>query len=177
MYIAQFATGEYDFVDDYYSIVKKENIFNLQLRYWTEARNKFQKLYEDNFILEEAIIIINCLCGSLEALAGVNIIIQPDENTPSLKILYDKTLKEQKVWDLKIEKPDLYRIFEDMDRHHKNICKHLKRSCVRRDMLKEINYKKIEEYMKATKEIWLWILNKANTNNIPENQLKFFNDF
>lgn len=50
---AGLASGEYDFIGEYYEKVK---IFNLQLRYWVEARNKFQKLSENNFILERSII-------------------------------------------------------------------------------------------------------------------------
>ena len=50
------------------------------------------------------------------------------------------------------------------------------KSDFKRAMLKEINYKKIEEYMQVTREIWLWVLSKAFNNNIPDDQLYFFKD-
>lgn len=171
-YIAELASGELDYIGDYYETAKKDKIFNLQLRYWAEALAKFQKLYDDNFILDEALIIINCLCGSLETLAGVN--IKPVEHTPSLVRMYEVTLKLDKGWDLKVENADLFEKLKEMDNYHKNICKHINKGNFRREMLGEINYRKIKEYMGVTQEIWLWVLNKAFSNKIPENQIVFF---
>jgi len=171
-YIAELASGTTDYVRDYYTVVKSNKIFNLQLRYWVEALTKFQNLHENNFILDEALLIINCLCNSLETLAGVN--IKPVEHTPSLIRMYETTLKDDKGWDLKSERSDLFDKLKDMDEYHKNICKHINKADFKREMLKEIDYGKIKEYMKTTQEIWLWILNKAFNNNIPEDQLLFF---
>lgn len=171
-YIAELASGTIDYVEDYYETVKKDKIFNLQLRYWAEALVKFQKFYEDNFILDEALVIINCLCNSLETLAGVN--INPVAHTPPLIKMYEVTLKTDKAWDLKFERLDLFDKLKEMANYHKNICKHINKADFRREMLSEIDYEKVKGYMKTTQEIWLWVLNKAFNNNIPDNQLLFF---
>jgi len=174
MYMAELGSGQTDSVEDYYWTAREDNIFNLQLRYWVEALRKFQGLYEENFILEEGIVIINALCSSLETLAGVN--IKPVDHTPSLMTMYDKTLKNDKGWDLRNDNLSLFAKLEEMDYYHKNICKHINKGNFKREMLKEINYVKIKEYMEITQEIWLWILNKAFNNAIPENQTRFFNN-
>ena len=173
-YIADLSSNQIDYVDGYYEIAKKKKIFNLQLRYWTEALYKFQKIDERNFILEEALLIINCLCNSLEALAGIN--IKPVDHTPYLLKLYEETLKKDKGWDFKSDKPRLWERLKEMNGYHTNICKHINKSTSRKEMLKEINYEKIEDYVTVTKEIWLWVLDKAFNGNIPNDQLLFFND-
>lgn len=173
-YIAELSTGQIDYVDDYYEKVKTNKIFNLQLRYWTESLYKFQKLDESHFILEEALLIINCLCNSLETLAGVN--INPVDYTPPLVKMYEETLKKDKGWDFTSDKPKLLEKLKEMDNYHKNICKHINKSNFKREMLKEINYEKLEDYMSVTQEIWLWVLTKAFNGNIPKDQLLFFKD-
>jgi len=68
---AEYGSWCMDYVGSYYEHVGTR-IFNLQLRYWVEARMKFQNLYSGNHKVEELFIILNLLCSSLETLAGVN---------------------------------------------------------------------------------------------------------
>ena len=68
---AEYGSWCTDYVGSYYEHVGTR-IFNLWLRYWVEARMKFQNLYSGNHKVEELFIILNLLCSSLETLAGVN---------------------------------------------------------------------------------------------------------
>ncbi len=181
-YIARVATGQTDYVRQYYKIkdeaevFDKNKIFNLQLRYWAEAKTSFEKLNKSNFILEEAVLIVNYLCSSLEVLAGVNIDLK-EGNTPCLKKLYEKTLVKEKGWDLNKEKTDLFKVLsEEMNDYYTNICKHMNRTNSRRKMLEEITYEKVKKYMETTRAIWLWVLDKEFNGNIPEDQLVFFKE-
>jgi len=168
--IAEAGSG-YTYIGAYYEMIKSnEQVFNLQLRYWIEAKNRFEGL-NGNFVLEEALLIIKLLCGSLEALAGVNINPPKNDYTPPLDKLFEETLKNNKGWDICSEKPELFTKLVSMDKYNKNLCKHLHKG--RKDLLKEINYEKLNEYMKTTQEIWLWVLDKKYHGNIPEDQLQF----
>jgi hypothetical protein len=172
-YWAQFSSGNIHYVDDYYRIIE-DKIFNLQLRYWVEAREKAQNLYPGNFKVEELLLILNLLCCSLETLAGVNI-KPPEKNfTPSLMTMYRCTLKNEKGWNLEQEKPDLFNNLKEMDNLHNKLCKHINISDSRKELLKQISYEKIQGYIDATRNIWLWVLNKGFNGNIPESQLVFF---
>jgi len=170
---AQYASGWPDYVDSYYKYVGTR-IFNLQLRYWAEAQMKFQYLNDGNYKVEELLIILNLLCSSLETLAGVNIKPPKSNHTPPLITMYKDTLIKDRSWDLPKERPDLYTKLDDMDKFHKNLCKHIQISSSRKELLKQISYDKIEAFMEATKKIWLWILDKNFKGNIPESQLEFF---
>lgn len=169
---AEFASGFNDYRYPYYKFVGKK-VFNLQLRYWVEALNKFQSIYDGDERVEELLLILDMLCHSLEALAGVNIKPPPNNKTASLIVLYGKQ-KKGKAWDLKEEKLDLFKELEEMDWFQKNLSKHINKSDSRKEMLKQINYEKIRKYMNVTREIWLWILNKRYRSKIPEDQLKLF---
>jgi len=162
-----------DYVGPYYQMVGNK-IFNLQLRYWIEALNKFQQIYYGHYKVEELLLILNLLCNSLETLAGVNIRPPAKDYTPPLMILYKDSLRIDNRWDLRLEKPDLFKNLEEMDNFHKNLCKHIHKSNSRKDLLKQINHERIRKYIRTTKEIWLWILNKKFKGNIPKNQLQFF---
>ncbi|MDH5467474.1 MAG: hypothetical protein OEY25_08660 [Candidatus Aminicenantes bacterium] len=171
--LAEAASGFIDYKYEYYHEVGKK-IVNLQLRYWVEALNRFQKTNEDCNEVEEFILILNLLCSSLETLAGVNINPTPDNYTPPLIKLYEERLIEDKKWNLKLEKPNLFKVLKEMDEYQKNLCKHLQKSHHRKELLKQINYEKIRKYMRTTKEIWLWILDKKFKGNIHRDQLLFF---
>ena len=171
--IAHYASGSPEYlIDDYYHLVK-DNIFNLQLRYWIEALCKFENLYQGNFKVEELVLILNLLCNSLETLAGVN--INPRKFTPPLSKLYKETLVDDRKWNLASEEPGLFAELEGMIEYHNNVCKHLNRSSSRKDLLKKIDYKKIKKYMKTTQEIWLWILKKKFKGKKLAEQSEFFN--
>jgi len=170
---AQYGSWCTDYVGAYYEHVGTK-IFNLQLRYWIEARMKFQNLYDGNYKVEELLIILNLSCCSLETLAGVNIKPPKKDFTPPLTTMYKETLKADKGWDLLKEKPDLFAKLEEMDQFHKNLCKHINISSSRKALLKQISYEKIQDFIEATKNIWLWILDKKFKGNIPESQLEFF---
>jgi hypothetical protein len=170
-YWAGAASGSTDYVSYYYDFVDTK-VFNLQLRYWVEALSKYQQIYEGNFKVEELILILNLLCQSLETLAGVN--IKPRERTPSLLTMYKKSLKVEKGWDIHGERRDLFNCLEEMVRYHNNLCKHINKSNSRKDLLSQISYEKIRKYLKTTKDIWLWILGKIFSGNIPDNQLILF---
>ena len=137
-YVATFASG-LNPVGEYYEYTQ-DRIFNLQLRYWVEALEKFINLYPGNFKTEELVLILNCLCNSLETLAGVNIKPPKNNRTPSLLNLYRLTLKEQKGWDLESEEPQLLEELKGMAEYHNNICKHLNRSQFRINLLHSINH-------------------------------------
>lgn len=170
---AQYNSGWMQYVSDYYKHVGTKT-FNLQLRYWVEALEKYQNLYYGNYKVEELLIILNHLCGSLETLAGVNICPPKDDYTPSLIKMYGEVLKTDRGWDLPKERPDLFVVLEEMDRFHKNLCKHINISSSRKDLLEQISYENIQHYITATRDIWLWILYKKFNGNIPEDQLNFF---
>jgi hypothetical protein len=170
---AQYASGCPDYVDSYYKHVGNR-VFNLQLRYWVEARMKFQNLYEGNYKVEELLMILGLLCSSLETLAGVNIKPPKDDHTPSLMKMYKETLTTDKAWDLPIKKPDLFEKLKEMDQFHKKLCKHINISSSRKALLKQISYEKIQDFTETTKNIWLWILDKKFKGNIPDSQLEFF---
>jgi hypothetical protein len=172
---AEYASGWTDYVDSYYKHVGTR-IFNLQLRYWVEAQMKFQNLYDENYKVEELLIILNLLCCSLETLAGVNIKPPKKDFAPALIWMYKNTLKSDKGWDLENERPDLFKNLEDMDNYHKRLCKHIHISDSRRDLLKQVNYDNIRRYMNTTRDIWLWILNKKFKGNVPKDQLVFFSN-
>lgn len=172
-YWARYCSGNIHYIDGYYEIMG-DNIFNLQLRYWVEAMEKVQNLSSGNFKIEELLLILNLLCCSLETLAGVNIEPPVDNRTPSLMAMYKHTLKSEKGWNLELEKPDLFTSLNEMDHIHKNLCKHINISNSRKDLLKQISYEKVQSYIEVTRNIWLWILNKAFNGNIPEHQLVFF---
>jgi len=169
MKMAEAASGTFDYVEKYYIVAKKDSVFNLHFRYWAEAFNKFQSLNENNFCLEEGLIIINCLCNSLAILAGMN--MKARNNVPGLVELYEKTLKKDKKWIIDSE---LLKDLKEMNNYYNNLSKHLNQVDWRKAMLKEITYKKICKYMNTAKEIWLWILNKKYNDNIPEDKLCFF---
>jgi len=171
--IAQFASGCDYPVEEYYEYAGGQ-IFNLQLRYWVEALQKFTNLDPDNFKKEELILILDCLCNSLATLAGVNIKPKKKDYTPSLLELFKKTLKEQKGWDLKLEKPELLEELEEMREYHNNVCKHLNKSQSRKDLIGCIDYQRICKYMNTTQNIWLWVLGKRFRNKIPKEQRRFF---
>lgn len=171
---AEYASGWTHYVDNYYKHVGTR-IFNLQLRYWVEARMKFQNLNEANYKVEELLIILNLLCSSLETLAGVNIKPPKDDRTPSLIKMYKETLITDKGWDLPKERPDLFTRLKEMDQFHKNLCKHINISSSRKALLRQINYEKIQDFIETTKNIWLWVLDKKFKRNIPESQLGFLN--
>ena len=88
--------------------------------------------------------------------------------------MYKETLIKDKGWDLPKERPGLYAKLEEMDRFQKNLCKHINISSSRKTLLKQISYEKIQDFIDATKNIWLWILDKKFNRNIPESQLEFF---
>jgi len=158
----------------YYEMVKKDKKFiNLQLRQWTEALKRFEQMEQEGFNIEEVVLTIQSLCSSLETLAGMN--IKPVENVPSLIALFKYTLKQDRGWDLYSERLDLFVTLVDMDNINKNIVKHLGKDISRQELLKTINYDKLREYMRATKEIWIWMLGKIFGGNIPKEQLRFFN--
>jgi len=167
---AEAASGSSFFLDDYY----EKDLFNPQLYYWIVALDKFKNVNKDNLRLEEALLIINMLCSSLDALAGAN--INPRVHTPPLMKLYSETLKSDKGWDLPTDKAKVYKILKEMGDDYKNLTKHLNKSEPRKELLKKINYKKLCEYMDTTKEIWLWVLGKKFKGNIPKDQLHFFKD-
>jgi len=170
-YWAEVASGSEDYVGYYYDFVG-DKVFNLQLRYWVEALNKFQQIYDGHFKIEELILIINLLCQSLETLAGVN--IKPRKHTPSILTMYKKSLKDDKGWDLFGERRDLYNSLEEMVIYQNNLSKHINKSSSRKDLLSQISYKKIRDYMKTTRDIWVWILGKKFNANIPDIQLSLF---
>ena len=170
---AQYGSWCMDHVGSYYELVAKR-IFNLQLRYWVEAQMKFQNLYPGNYKVEELLIILNLLCSSLETLAGVNIKPPKSNHTPPLITMYKDTLRKDKACDLPKERPDLFAKLDDMDKFHKNLCKHINISSSRKALLKQISYEEIQDFIEATKNIWLWILDKKFKGNIPESQLEFF---
>ncbi len=171
-YVATSASGE-DPVGEYYEYAG-DKIFNLQLRYWAEAVEKFKHLYAQNFKHEELVLIMNCLCNSLEALAGVNIRPPKNNRTPSLLELYTKTLKDERKWDLKSEEPQLFKELEGLVEYHNNICKHLNRSPVRKDLLRSVSYEGTCKYMSTTQNIWLWILGKKFKGKRLKEQRRFF---
>lgn len=177
-YIAHYASGSSAYlVDDYYHLVK-DKTFNLQLRYWVEALCKFENLYPGNFKTEELVLILNLLCSSLETLAGVNVTPENNDRTPSLRELYSETLKKQKGWNLGSEKPGLIEALKEMINYHNKVCKHLNRSSSRKELIKSIDYNKIQRYMKTTQDIWLWILEKQFKGKRLDEQSEFFdNDF
>jgi hypothetical protein len=135
---------------------------------------KFQNLYDWNYKVEELLLILNLLCSSLEALAGVNIKSPKKDRTPPLLEMYKDTLITDKGWDLPKERPDLFAKLKEMDQFHKNLCKHINISSSRKVLLKQIIYQKIQDFIETTKNIWLWILDKKFKGNIPESQLEFF---
>ena len=137
-------------------------MINLQLRYWTEAMEKFQQLKEDEFIIEEGVLIINLLANSLSTLAGLNV-----EGQHYLMTLYDKG-----DWNLKLEHPEWYKKLEELNSNYNKLSKHI--NWKRIELLKEIDYKKISEYMDLTQKIWVWALNKQYSGNIPDDQLYYF---
>jgi len=172
-YWAQLASGDIDYIGTYYEI--ESNVtFNMQLRYWVEALIKFQNLYVSNFKVEELLLILDFLCHSLETLAGVNIIPPANDFTPSLMNLYKESLRNDRGWNLKFDKPDLFKSLEEMNNYHNNLCKHINRSNSRKELLKQINLEKIRKYMNTAKNIWLWLLNKKYKGQIPNEQLQFF---
>ena len=163
IYVAHLASGISGFVNDYYDQVKHKKIMiNLQLRYWTEAMEKFQQLKEDEFIIEEGVLIINLLANSLSTLAGLNV-----EGQHYLMTLYDKG-----DWNLKLEHPEWYKKLEELNSNYNKLSKHI--NWKRIELLKEIDYKKISEYMDLTQKIWVWALNKQYSGNIPDDQLYYF---
>ena len=172
-YWAQYSSGNDCFVGRYYEKMGAKT-FNLQLRYWVEALEKDQRLYPGHFKVEELLLILNLLCMSLETLAGVNIKPPTDDYTPPLMTMYRHTLKDEKGWNLELEKPDLFAGLNEMDHLHKNLCKHINISRSRKDLLKKISYEKVQSFIEVTRNIWLWILDKAFKGNIPEHQLVFF---
>lgn len=159
----------------YYEIIKKDSKFiNLQLRQWTEALSRFRLMEEEKgFNIEEVILTIQSLCSSLETLAGVN--IKPTKNVPSLIALFKDALKIDRGWDLASEQSKLFATLAEIDNINKNIVKHLSRDASRQELLKTINFDKLREYMDATQAIWMWILDKIFRENIPKEQLVFFN--
>ncbi len=148
-----------------------QELINLQLEYWSAAVNIYEEKRE-NFTIEEYLVILLLLCHSLETSGGVN--IQPREHTPPLLTLYEKTLpdEEEKQWNLKEEKPELFCILKEMITNHNNLCKHLNKK--RTDKLSEMTPNKLSTYMEATRKMWLWALGKKYHDDIPEEQRKYF---
>ena len=162
-------------IESYYEIVKKDRnkkFINIQLRQWIEALRRFEQLDEEDFTIEEAVLTIQSLCSSLETLGGIT--IETTDNAPSLIAIFKYTLKKEKGWDLSSEKSNLFALLEEMDNINKNIVKHITKAQSRKELLKTINYNKLREYMRTTKAIWIWMLNKIHKGNISEQQLRFF---
>lgn len=172
--MAGFASGQGAFLDYYYGYVNNK-IFNLQLRYWVEALEKFNNLTPElNLKKEELVIIINLLCQSLAILAGVN--IRPKKNTPPLMVLFEKELSKEKKWNLISDNPILFNELKEMNTYYNNLSKHLNRSKYRKSLIREINSEKIKKYMYTTQNIWIWFLGKRYKGKIPEEQMIFFNN-
>ncbi|MDP3041821.1 MAG: hypothetical protein Q8N62_03700 [Candidatus Omnitrophota bacterium] len=163
IYVAHLASGIDGFVNDYYDRVKSKKItINLQLRYWTEALEKFQVLKGNDFIVEEGVLIINLLANSLSTLAGLNV-----EGEHYLITLYDKG-----DWNLKLERSNWYKKLEELNSNYNKLSKHI--NWERTKLFQEIDYKKISEYMDLTQKIWVWVLNKEYNGNVPSDQLYYF---
>jgi len=165
---ARLASGSEQYIESYYEKAGKK-IFNLQLRYWIEALIKFERLDKEcNIKLEELLLILNSICNSLLVLAGVNFKKLPQNDfIPCLIDLYDQ-------WSLKKDEPELFHDLRQMNENYNKLSKHLCKSSLRSKLLNKIDYEKIRKYMNVTKEIWLWALKKRYGDNIPEDQLTFF---
>ena len=165
IYVAHLASGMSAYVSDCYEQVKSKKILiNLQLRYWTEALEKFQELDEEGFIVEEGVLIINLLANSLSTLAGLN-----QDGRHYLMDLYDKD-----NWNLKLEHPEWYEKLGDLNSDYNKLAKHINWDRV--DLLRILNYKKVSEYMDLTQKVWVWVLGKQYKGNIPDDQLYHFRD-
>jgi len=163
IYIAHYGSALPGFVNGYYCRVKEKKIIvNLQLRYWTEALEKFKVLKENEFIVEEGVLIINSLANSLSTLAGLNV-----DGEHYLIELYNSG-----DWNLKLEHPSWYKKLEKLNYHYNKLSKHI--NWKRRELFNEIDFKKISEYMDLTQKIWIWALNKEYHGNVPNDQLYYF---
>lgn len=162
IYTAHLASASWSPIDAYYNEVKSKKIINLQLRYWTEALQKFEVLEENGFIIEEGVLIINLLANSLSTLAGLN-----TKEERHLITLYDKG-----DWNLKSEYPSRYKKLEELNSDCNKLSKHI--NWKRIELFKKIEYKKISEYMDLAQKIWVWALNKQYKGSIPGDQLYYF---
>jgi len=165
-YSACLASGYYRYIDQYYDInisTNKPRIVNIQLRYWVEAVEKFYRLdknqYNENTI-EEGVFIINLLANSLSVLGGMNVKSEKSR-TPPLLDLYSGD-----AWDLRSERPDLYKALEDLNSDYNKLSKHMNKSRV--ELLKDISYEKLQRFMDSTREIWKWVLSKEGMSGDVE---------
>lgn len=109
------------------------------------------------------------LGDSLTYLFGAN--YTNGTRTPYLKYMVDKIFPER-GWNLQSDNLNLYNRFCEMEKFHKNVCKHFDRSKITE--AKNLTKQKLEQYMKTTCEIWMWFLNKFYHGNIPNGQLVEF---
>ncbi len=162
-YIASLSSGE-DYKGKYYYFKKsydEPKIVNIQLRYLFEALDKFDELTSESYtaeIIEEGILIINLLSNSLLVLGGMNDKSGKDR-TPSLLGLYSGS-----VWNLKNEESDAYNILDEMNYKYNNLSKHINRTKAKQVF--EIDYLKIEEYIKNTYYIWNWVVKKEGHSKL-----------
>lgn len=81
--------------------------------------------------------------------------------TPPLLDLYSGD-----AWDLRSERPDLYKALEDLNSDYNKLSKHMNKSRV--ELLKDISYEKLQRFMDSTREIWKWVINKEGMSGDVE---------
>jgi len=165
---AKFASGGFwEHSQTYYDRRNEDREFiNMQLRYWTEALDRFNELNEDNYTVEEGLLIINELGNSILALGSRNYNPSIGEHIPSIPGLYGN-----KPWDLKSAENLLYEKLLQFNDIYNNLTKHV--NMTRIELLKIISYSDISKYMDMAQAIWKWVL-KNHFVNIPARQQYHF---
>lgn len=152
-HIAVCATGYRRYVEDFYSSVQSTSpaTINMQVRYWVEAVEKFYSLDEDDYdqkVLEEGILVLNNLANSLLYLGGAN--WSGSGRVPSLLELFNG-----KAFNLKQDRPELFKKLEEINRLYNKLSKHF--TLQRRVMFEEVTYKKLHDLLEASAKIWQWV--------------------
>ncbi len=147
-------------------------IINIQLDCWIKANQLYQSHLQSNTndILVR-VQIIRLLGDSLTTLFGMNY-HGSDSNTPSLLSYINNYFPNSMNWNLKTDNLNLYNEFIEFDNFHKNAIKHFDKRKI--SLLSNLTINKVAEYIKITKNIWIWFLNKHFNELAPDELLKYF---
>jgi len=161
MYTACCASGYYKYIDEFYENTRfcDPNIVNMQIRYWIEAVEKFYNISEEEYdeeIIEEGILIINCLANSLMILGGVN--WNGKGPVPSLLNLYDG-----EPFPLKEKNQKLYNDLIEINNLYNKLSKHFCKDRV--ELYRSISYSNLKKFFNTSRDIWLWVCHNIFKTN------------
>lgn len=159
--------------------IEKKYVANPQLYNWQRAKELYKKIAVSSIppFPEQMYEIISNCGESLSQLFGRNVQLRAGERTPALNQCIKSKFPAENNWNLQIEKPSLFVLFEELNAIY-DVIRHFNRSPEKEKILKNLTWEKTKILLKATQDLWIWILEKKFVGNeLKDQSAEFQEDF